>query len=78
MVDVPVDEGQVVDDVPTQSSVLQHTAAVVVDGMLAFTLGSKHAVTLNEVLTQVNFGAGVLEGAAAVRTRAFVIVQTHL
>lgn len=78
MVDVPVDEGQLLDDVATQSSLLQHAAAMLVDGVLSFTLESEHAGALNEVLTQVHFGALLLEGAAAVRTGAFVIVQTHL
>lgn len=76
--DVPVDGGQILDDVSAQSSLLQQAAAVLVDGVLSFTLGSEQTVALNEVLAQVNFGAGVLEGATAVRSRALVIVQTHL
>lgn len=75
MVDVPVD---LLDDASAQSSLLQHAAAMLVDGVLPFTLESEHAVALNEVLTQVNFGAFVLEAAGTVRTRAFVIVRTHL
>lgn len=78
VVHVPVDEGQVVDDVSTQSSLLQQSAAAVADGVLAVTPESKDAVVLNEVLTQVKLGAGVLEGAAAVRTGASVIVCAHL
>lgn len=73
VVDVPVDEGQLLDDVSAQSSLLQHAAAMLVDGVLSVTLASEHAVAPDEVLTQVHFGAALLEGAAA-----FVIVQTHL
>lgn len=78
MVDVPVDEGQLLDDVSAQSSLLQPAAASLVNGMAAFTLESEHAVALNEVLTQVHLGTVLLEGAASVRTRTFVVVQTHL
>lgn len=73
VVDVPVDEGQLLDDVFAQSSLLQHAAAMLVDGVLSVTFASEHAVALDEVLTQVHFGAALLEGAAA-----FVIMQTHL
>lgn len=51
---------------------------MLVDDVLSFTLGSKQTVALNKVLAQVNFGAGVLEGAGAVRSQTFVIVRTHL
>lgn len=78
VVDVPVDEGQLVDDVSAQSSLLQPAATSLVNGVAAFTLKSEHAVALNEVLTQVHLGAVLLEGAAAMRTRTFVVVQTHL
>lgn len=78
VVDVPVDEGQLLDDVSAQSSLLQHAAAMVSDGVQPFTLESEGAVALNKVLTQVDFGAGLLEAAAAVRTGTFVIVLTHL
>lgn len=78
MVDVPVDEGQLLDDASAQSSLLQHAAAMLVDGMVPVAPESEHAVALNEVLTQVHFGAVLLEAAAAVKTRAFVVVQTHL
>lgn len=78
LVDVAVDGRQVVDDVTAQSSLLQHVAPVLVNGMQPFALFSKDAVTLHEVLTQVHFGAVALETTAAVRPRAFVIVHTHL
>lgn len=78
VVDVPVDEGQVLDDVSAQSSLLQQVPSMLIDDVLSFTLGFKQTVVLNKVLAQVNFGAGVLEGAGAVRSRTFVIVQTHL
>lgn len=78
LVDVPVDEGQLLDDVLSQSFLQKQAAAMLLDGVLPVTLKSEHAVALNKVLTQVNFGAVLLEGAAAVRTGAFVIVLTHL
>lgn len=78
VVDVPVDEGQLLDDLPAQPSLLQHAAAVLVDGVLPVTPEPEHAVALNEVLTHVNLSAALLEGAAAVRTGAFVVVHTHL
>lgn len=78
LVDVAVDGRQVVDDVTAQSSLLQHAAAVLVNGMQPFALFSKDAVALHEVLAQVHFGAVALETTAAVRPRAFVIVHTHL
>lgn len=78
LVDVAVDGRQVVDDVTAQSSLLQHVAPVLGNGMQPFALFSKDAVTLHEVLTQVHFGAVALETTAAVRPRAFVIVHTHL
>lgn len=78
LVDVAVDGRQVVDDVTAQSSLLQHVAAALVNGMQPFALFSKDAVALHEVLAQVHFGAVALETTAAVRPRAFVIVHTHL
>lgn len=78
LVDVAVDGRQVVDDVTAQSSLLQHAAAVLVNGVQPFALFSKDAVALHEVLAQVHFGAVIPETTAAVRPRAFVIVNTHL
>ncbi len=78
VVDVPVDEGQLLDDGSAQSPLLQHAAAMLADGVQSLTPGSEHAVALNEVLTQVHFGAALPEGAAAVRGGAFVIVHTNL
>lgn len=72
-VDVPVEEGQLLDDATTQPSVLQHVVATLVDGVSAVTLAPKHAVTADKVLTEVHLGAVLLEAAAV-----FVIVQTHL
>lgn len=78
VVDVPVDGGQALDDLSAQASVLQLAPARLIDGVLSLTLGAEQAVALNQVLAQVNFGAGILEGAAAVRRRTFVVVRTQL
>lgn len=51
---------------------------MLIDDMLSFTLGPEQTVALNKVLAQVNFGAGVLEGAGAMRSRTFVIMGAHL
>lgn len=71
--DVPVEEGQLLDDATAQSSFLQHAAAMLVDGVLSVTLAPEHAVATDKVLTQVHLGAALLEAAAV-----FVVVQTHL
>lgn len=73
VVDVLVDEGQLLDDVSAQPPLLQHEASMLVNGVLSVATESESAVATNEVLAQVNFGAQLLEGAAAL-----VVVQTHL
>ena len=73
VVDVLVDEGQLLDDAGAQSPVLQHEASMLVNSVLSVATEAESAVAANKVLAQVNFGAQLLEGAAAL-----VVVQTHL
>lgn len=66
------------DDVSAQSSLLKRPASLFVHRVAASTAASKETVASKEVLTQVKSGAVVLEGAAAVRPRALVVVDAHL
>ncbi|PWA18307.1 hypothetical protein CCH79_00020187, partial [Gambusia affinis] len=75
---VPVDGGQISDELAAQPPLLQDALAVLVHGVLPPAPRPEPADALQEVLAQVQLGAGVLEPAAAVRSRAFVVVNTHL
>lgn len=75
---VLVDEGQVVDDVTAEPPLLQHAPAVLVDDVLPLALVPEHAVVLHKVHAHVHLGAGVPEGAGAMRPGALVVVRAHL
>lgn len=78
MLGVPVDDGQISDELAAQPPLLQDALAALVHGVLPPAPRPEPADALQEVLAQVQLGAGVLEPAAAVRSRAFVVMNAHL
>lgn len=77
-VDVLVNKWQVVDDLAAETSLLQHAPAVLVDRMQPLAAMAEPTVVLDEVLTDVQLGAGGLKGAGPVRTRALVVMGAYL
>lgn len=66
------------DYVTTETSFLQHPAAVLVDAVLPFALGAEQAVVLHKVLTNMHLSAALHKGTGPEKPRAFIVVSTHL
>ncbi len=66
------------DDVSSETTFLQHPAAVLVDTVQPFALGAEQAVVLHKVLTNVHLSAALHKGTGSEKPYAFIIVNTHL
>lgn len=73
-----VDVGQVMDEVTTETPLLQHPAAVLVDAVLPFALRAEQTGVLDKVLTNMHLSAALHKGAGTKKPRAFIVVSTNL
>lgn len=66
------------DEVTTETPLLQHPATVLVDAVLAFALRAEQTGVLDKVLTYMHLSAAFHKGTGPEKPSAFIVVSTDL